>query len=107
MDYTLLHVKKRETHLLIVDNAVLLVVCFDARKLHHEVHEVRAALLTLQEHRFTFLNLFVSSSVARKNSELPVIFHTNPNWLSNVFLYAMLIFSLNLCLFLWFSCSLT
>lgn len=43
-------------YLLIVDDAVLLVVCFDTRKLHHEVHEVRAALLYLQRHGF-FSNL--------------------------------------------------
>lgn len=34
-------------YLLIIDDAVLLVICFDSRKLHHEVHEVRATFLTL------------------------------------------------------------
>ena len=48
----MLHVNRNILkYLLIVDDAVLLVICFDARELHHEVHEVRAAFLTLQRQR--------------------------------------------------------
>lgn len=39
-------------YLFIIDYAVLLVIWFDTRKLHHEVHKVGAALLTLQKNSF-------------------------------------------------------
>lgn len=38
------------TDLFVIDDAELFVVCFDAGKLHHQVHEVGAALLTLRRH---------------------------------------------------------
>ena len=41
-------------YLFIVDNAVLLVIGFDTRKLNHEVHKVGAALFTLQKQKFVF-----------------------------------------------------
>ncbi len=47
----LINMKK---YLFIIDNTVLLVICFDPWKLHHEVHEVRAAFFTLQEHEDDF-----------------------------------------------------
>lgn len=43
-------ISERATDLFVIHDAVLFVVCLDARKLHHEVHEVGAALLTLQRH---------------------------------------------------------
>lgn len=49
---------KGNKYLLIVNDAILLIITLDTAKLNHQVHEIRAAFLTLEKKTQTEVAIF-------------------------------------------------